>query len=138
MMPLSSTLESREHTFSETRNMLEQHQFALGGDWDYTHGSFDRYLDEAHKVWLRIPFVVINGHVDDTTEDNAALIRLGTPYVLKHVYHEGNDDEASVRVIGALFDQFQAPLNPDAPIEPKWIDEAKQKLSQVETLFGSI
>ncbi|MFX3631983.1 MAG: YugN family protein [Candidatus Pristimantibacillus sp.] len=135
MMPLSSTLESREMTFTELRSGLEPNQFVLGGNWDYTNGSFDRFLDEDRKVWLRLPFEVINGHVDDTADENDAVIQLGSPFVLKHIYNEGNDPEAKAHVVGALFDQFQSPSEPNAPIEPKWIDRAKQVLSEVEQQF---
>lgn len=114
---------------------MSKDQFALGGNWDYTNGSFDRALDNENKVWLRLPFQVTNGGVVDVTADTNAIITLGTPYVLRHEYQEGNDPEASARVVGALFDQFQAPSNPDAHIEPRWIDKAKQVLAEVEKLF---
>lgn len=135
MIPLSSKLEARQQAFTDSRDWLEQHQFALGGNWDYTNGSFDRALDNENKVWLRLPFQVTNGSVVDVTADTNAIITLGTPYVLRHEYQEGNDPEASARVVGALFDQFQAPSNPDAHIEPRWIDKAKQVLAEVEKLF---
>ncbi|CAM3292505.1 YugN-like family protein [Paenibacillus lupini] len=135
MIPLSSTLEARQQAFTDSRDWLEQHQFSLGGNWDYTNGSFDRALDNENKVWLRLPFQVTNGNVVDVTADTNAIITLGTPYVLRHEYQEGNDPEASARVVGALFDQFQAPSNPDAHIDPRWIDKAKQVLAEVEKLF---
>jgi hypothetical protein len=135
MIPLSSTLEARQQAFTDSRDWLEQHQFSLGGNWDYTNGSFDRALDNENKVWLRLPFQVTNGNVVDVTADTNAIITLGTPYVLRHEYQEGNDPEASARVVGALFDQFQAPSNPDADIDPRWIDKAKQVLAEVEKLF---
>jgi hypothetical protein len=137
MIPISSVLESREQHFLETKELLESQQFALGGNWEYDGGSFDRSLDEDHKVWLRIPFEVLVGNIDSVEVDNEAKIKLGTPYVLKHLYREGNDPEASVRVVGALFDQFQSPSNPDADVEPQWIDLAKQTLQEVEQLFPS-
>ncbi|CAM4305325.1 hypothetical protein FHS16_000655 [Paenibacillus endophyticus] len=135
MIPISSVLESREQHFLQTKELLESRQFTLGGNWEYDGGSFDRSLDESHKVWLRIPFEVVAGHIDSGEADNEATIKMGTPYVLKHLYREGNDPEASVRVVGALFDQFQAPTDPDAHIEPKWIDQAKAALDEVERLF---
>lgn len=135
MIPISSVLESREQHFIETKELLEKQQFTLGGNWEYDGGSFDRSLDEDHKVWLRIPFEVVVGNIDSVEEDNDATIKLGTPYVLKHLYREGNDPEASVRVVGALFDQFQSPSNPDADVETHWIDRAKQTIHEVEHLF---
>lgn len=135
MIPLSSRLESSEQPFHEMKNTLEDHEFALGGSWDYIHGSFDRYLDEAHKVWLRVPFDVVNGHVDSESADSMATIKVGQPFVLKHIYNEGLDSEAHPRAVGSLVDQFQEPLDPDAQIEQKWIKKAKDVLYEVEQLF---
>ncbi|MFF2091911.1 YugN family protein [Paenibacillus sp. NPDC058174] len=135
MMPLSSTLESYQNRYTEVRSQLEEQQFSLGGNWDYTSGSFDRALDDANKVWLRLPFQVISGSIDDSSQDTDAVIRLGTPYVLKHLYNEGNDPEAKAHLVGALFDQFQTPVDPDANIEPKWLDRAKDALSEAERIL---
>ncbi|GGG75388.1 YugN family protein [Paenibacillus radicis (ex Gao et al. 2016)] len=135
MMPLSSTLEGYQNRYTEARSQLEEEQFSLGGNWDYTSGSFDRALDDANKVWLRLPFQVISGSIDDSSQDTDAVIRLGTPYVLKHLYNEGNDPEAKAHLVGALFDQFQTPVDPDANIEPKWIDRAKEVLSEAERIL---
>ncbi|MBW7474623.1 YugN-like family protein [Paenibacillus oenotherae] len=135
MIPLSSNLESREQEYVEVKNMLEEHQFALGGSWDYDHGSFDRSLDEAHKVWLRLPFDVINGNVDSETTDNDAKIRFGQPFVLKHVYNDGLDPTADPSTVGGLMNQFQPPLDPDGEVEPRWVNKAKEVLHQVESLF---
>ncbi|MFF2480697.1 YugN family protein [Paenibacillus sp. NPDC058071] len=137
MMPLSSSLESRQEHFTELRNLLEQQGFSLGGNWDYTNGSFDRALDEAQKVWLRIPFQVITGHVDDSAQDRDAKIVLGTPYVLKHVYNEGNDLGGNGGLVSGLFNQFQPPLDPDARIEPKWLSRAKKALEEAEQAIQS-
>jgi hypothetical protein len=135
MIPLSSKLESREQEFVEIKSLLEEHEFALGGGWEYDHGSFDRYLDEAHKVWLRIPFEVINGNTDSETVENDAKIRIGQPFVLKHVYNEGTSANTVPRTFGGLVDQFQDPLDPDDEIEPKWVEKANNVLGQVERLF---
>ena len=132
MIPLESKLESSEKEFTEVKSMLEEQQFALGGDWNYDHGYFDRYLDEEHMVWLRMPFSVINGSIDDTTQDLDAKIMLGQPFVLKHVYNEGLDKEAHMKTIGSLMDQFQEPVDADAEVESKWVNQAKKVLVEVE------
>ncbi|NBD26146.1 YugN family protein [Paenibacillus glycinis] len=132
MIPLESKLESSEKEFTEVKSMLEEQQFALGGDWNYDHGYFDRYLDEEHMVWLRMPFSVINGSIDDTTQDLDAKIMLGRPFVLKHVYNEGLDKEAHMKTIGSLMDQFQEPVDADAEVESKWVNQAKKVLVEVE------
>lgn len=132
MMPISSSLEGRETKFTEMQVLLAGRQFVLGGNWDYAGGSFDRALDEAHKVWLRIPFQVTDGTIDSELSENNARIRFDEPYVLKHVYNEGNDPEASARVMGAMFDQFQSPVDPDGAVEPKWVERAQELMREVE------
>ncbi|MBO7745252.1 YugN-like family protein [Paenibacillus sp. MWE-103] len=132
MIPLESKLESSEKEFTEVRGMLEEHAFALGGNWDYDHGYFDRSLDEERMVWLRVPFDVINGSIDEDTQDLDAKIKMGRPFVLKHVYNEGLDAEAHVSPIGSLMDQFQEPVDADAEVESKWVAQAKKVLAEVE------
>lgn len=135
MIPISSSLEGRETKFTEMQVLLANRQFALGGNWDYAGGSFDRALDEDHKVWLRIPFQVTDGTIDSELSENNARIRFAEPYVLKHVYNEGNDPEASARVMGAMFDQFQSPVDPDADVEPRWVERAKELMKEVEGII---
>jgi len=137
MIPISSVLQSKDLNYLETKSVMESQQFSLGGNWEYKNGSFDRALEDENKVWLRIPFEVFNGHIDTETADDNTMIRIGTPYVLKHLYNEGNDPTASVRVMGAMFDQFQPPVNPDADIEPKWVDAARKIMNELERLFPS-
>lgn len=132
MISLESPIVRRKEAFEQARTYLYGMEFSLGGNWDYEHGSFDRYLDEGHKVWLRLPFEVTRGTLEGDTGATDAIIQFGTPFVLKHVYNEGLDKEAQVRTYGAMVDQFQEPLDKDADIEPKWVEQAKDLLRQVE------
>jgi hypothetical protein len=132
MIPLQSELVNQEEAFDQVRSYLHEFEFALGGNWDYEHGYFDRYLDEAHKVWLRLPFQVTHGALDGDSESTDAIVCLGTPFVLKHIYNEGLDMEAHIHTFGGLTDQFQEPIDKDAPIEEKWVVEAQALLSKVD------
>ncbi|MEK8126974.1 YugN family protein [Paenibacillus filicis] len=131
-MPLESKLVGVEEPFDKAISVLQPLEFALGGNWDYEHGCFDRYLDEGHKVWLRIPFEVTHGLLEGEHGGTGTVIQLGSPFVLKHLYNEGLDAEAQIRVVGALIDQFQEPVDKDAPVEDKWIDQARSLLQEVE------
>ncbi|OCT10660.1 hypothetical protein A8709_22740 [Paenibacillus pectinilyticus] len=135
MKPLSSSLEHVQETFDNVRAQLSQFDFNLGGGWEYDHGYFDRFLDEEHKVWLRIPVQVVTGRIDGDSESTDALVEVGKPFVLKHVYNEGLDSEADLETAGALIDQFQAPLDSDAGIEDKWVKEAENLLQKVESAW---
>ncbi|MFD1956133.1 YugN family protein [Paenibacillus thailandensis] len=135
MVPISSAIEGSVREFAEAKERLHNYRFSLGGGWEYNEGTFDRELDDNHKVWLRIPFAVVRGNIDPEGDSNAT-IRFGQPFVLKHLYNEGNDPEGSVRLFGAMFDQFQAPVNPDAKVEQAWLDKARSVLSEVEAAFS--
>lgn len=132
MKTLSSSLEQVQESFDSVREHLHEFDFALGGNWDYDHGYFDHYLDEDHLVWLRIPFQVVTGRIDGDAESTDAIVEVGIPFVLKHVYNDGLDQEAEAETYGALIDQFQTPLDPDAKIEDKWVKEAASLLHKVE------
>lgn len=135
MYPISSSLTAQEQEFDNVRSAISGLGFSLAGNWDYDSGSFDCALDEAQKVWLRLPFEVTIGNLDSETDETDAKIRFGEPFVLKHVYHEGLDREAQPRTFGAVLDQFADPVNADADIEPQWIEKAKQRVTQVEQLY---
>ncbi|MCY9588787.1 hypothetical protein PC41400_07225 [Paenibacillus chitinolyticus] len=132
MKALNSSLQETVEAFDNVRDYLHTFEFTLGGNWEYDHGSFDRYLDEAHKVWLRIPFEVTEGTLDGDTDETDAMVKIGAPYVLKHVYNEGNDPEAHMMTVSALVNQFQTPLDPDAEIESEWIGKAEKLMRDVE------
>jgi hypothetical protein len=132
MKTLSSKLEQVQESFDSVRDHLQDSEFVLGGNWEYDHGYFDHYLDDGHKVWLRIPFQVITGRIEGDTEATDALVQIGTPFVLKHVYNEGLDKGAEAETYGALIDQFQAPIDADDEVDDKWMQEASKLLQEVE------
>ncbi|WP_028551158.1 YugN-like family protein [Paenibacillus sp. UNC451MF] len=137
MIPLDSALVNREEAYDQIRDYLHDHQFTLGGNWDYDHGYFDRAIDNENKVWLRIPFGVTHGALDGDTNSTDAIIRIGSPFVLKHLYNEGLDKEAQVNTYGALVDQFQEPVDKDAPVDDEWVSKAKSILREVEANWAA-
>jgi hypothetical protein len=135
MIAITSKLENHVEEFVNLNDYLGKFEFTLGGNWDYDHGYFDRYLDEAHQVWLRIPFQVTSGTMDGITDDSDAVVKLGTPFVLKHIYNEGLDPEAVPNVYGSLINQFQEPLDKDATVETHWVKQAELILQEIEQNF---
>lgn len=131
MIRLHSPLSHLELQYSDLKSHLTPDHFVLGGNWDYYFGCFDRSLDREQKVWLRIPFKVLEGRLCGEKEHVDAYIKIGNPFVLNHLYEEGNS-EADAMTIGALFNQFQPPADPDAPVDDEWIVEAKKHLNNVE------
>ncbi|WP_128894926.1 YugN family protein [Longirhabdus pacifica] len=132
MITLPSSLEETEHMHHELYEQLHPLLFTMGGNWDYHHGSFDKPLDDKHMVWLRIPFETIAGKIDGEKQNQTTMIKVGTPYLLKHIYNEGLDPEAKAYIYGALIDQFQTPIDVDAEIEQHWLDKGKSSLQEVE------
>ncbi|XID93289.1 YugN family protein [Paenibacillaceae bacterium WGS1546] len=132
MHVLPSPLASKVRDYLSERERLAEHGFTLGGNWDYMRGSFDCALDDDRQVWLRLPFEVTSGSLDGESDTNGTDIRYGQPFVLKHVYREGPDKEASPGAIGTVFNQFSDPLDPDGEVEPEWIEKAKSKLNRIE------
>jgi hypothetical protein len=135
LIAIVSELENQVEGFVSLNDFFNRFQFTLGGNWDYDHGYFDRNLDEANKVWLRIPFEVTSGTLDGISDESDAVVKLGTPFVLKHLYNEGLDPEAVPNVYGSLINQFQEPIDKDADIETYWIDQAKRILQEIEQSF---
>ncbi|MEX2415719.1 MAG: YugN family protein [Paenibacillaceae bacterium] len=135
MIPINSSLEDKVQDYIHTKNELDKLQFSLGGNWDYDGGSFDRFLDEHRTVWLRIPFEVTHGEFDGEVTDIEARIQMGKPYVLRHLYQEGLDNDAQIQTYGGFIDQFQKPADMDAEIAPEWIEQSKIILKQVELLL---
>lgn len=135
MQALPSRLVSLEEDWVPANGYLRELGFSLGGNWDYDRGSFDRPLDEARLVWLRLPFEVMHGRLDAEADGAGTRIRFGQPYVLKHIYNAGLDEEAQPRALGGLIDQFASPVDPDAELEPRWTEQAEQWLRQVEQRY---
>ncbi|TBL70055.1 YugN family protein [Paenibacillus thalictri] len=131
MQQLNWNMTNTEKDFASVRHYLDNYGFSLGGNWDYDHGYFDCSLDDGNKVWLRIPFQVTYGALDGDTDATDAVIQLGTPFVLKHVYQEGKDPEAHM-MDGGLMNQFQEPADKDAPLEDRWVSKAKHVLTELE------
>ncbi|WP_314589220.1 YugN family protein [Paenibacillus terrigena] len=132
MFTLESRLENVQGTYCDLSEFFCKMNFCLGGNWEYKQGIFDKHLDAERKVWLRIPFYVTSGHLDGECEGCDAIVQLGKPFVLNHLYNEGLDDEAQISLTGGLFNQFQAPVDPDASVKPRWVDQAKEVLHQLE------
>lgn len=133
MKPIRSALENRVEDYDRIREHLLQYNFTLGGNWEYDHGCFDCALDDANKVWLRLPFEVTRGQLESADAPSPGTqIMLGTPFVLRHVYNEGLDNEAVPRTYGALLDQFQDPLDADDGVDAHWVEKGTELLRKVE------
>jgi hypothetical protein len=132
MILLESRIENLRAGYGELKSIFEQQGFILGGGYEYDHGFFDKPLDresdKAHRIYLRVPIFSVRGNIE---EDNAT-IRLGKPFVLKHQFKAGPDDNVSTGVISGLVDQFAEPADKDDAVEPEWVERGKSALNQLE------
>jgi hypothetical protein len=135
VIALPSSITGKEQNLGVVKQYLESHGFSIGGNWDYDGGYFDCSLDEAQKLWLRIPFAATRGAVDSEAADTDARIKIGEPFVLKHLYNEGTSDQVPARIVGGLTDQFQEPVNPDAELSRDEVKQAESLLRRVEESF---
>lgn len=130
MIELKSTLPGKKALFGDACKILGEHGIEMGGSWDFDNGHFDAILnqDSDDTMYMRIPFVVVDGMLDD---DNA-FIEFGTPFIIRHLLNIGLDDDDSPVLAAAGLDQFQTPDNPDAPIvySEKWVLEGEELLSR--------
>ncbi|MFS0574046.1 YugN family protein [Sporosarcina sp. 179-K 3D1 HS] len=130
MLKLQTSLEGKRARYGDIQELFSKDGYELGGNWDFEKGSFDSVLnrEEGETIYLRIPFAVEEGRLDD----HAATIAFQTPYLIKHVVNVGLDhDESSL--LTATFNQFQEPVDPDGQIhdKTKWAEIGEQAVEQL-------
>ncbi len=130
MHRIPSRLEGKQGTYGDLREQLVPEGFVLA-NWEYDGGYFDRKLDEAGMVFLRLPITVREGELDSPD----ARVEFGQPFVLKHVYQTENDPDIGYidsRVISPLINQFQEPVDKDAPVDSRWAAKAEEIVRGLE------
>jgi hypothetical protein len=129
MKPIKSKIENEYIALNEAEDALKSLGFSYGGNWDYDHGYFDYKLDdEVGYTFLRIPFKAVEGELDKRN----TVIQIGEPFLLAHKYQVGLDDNVGAGSVSGSFNQFSEPQDPDASIDKKWIDIAKEVVQKVE------
>lgn len=132
MLPLQTDIEGKKAYYGDIKETFKKSGFCIGGNWDYDRGSFDSILhrDRGETIYIRLPFQVIEGELDS----RHAYIEFQKPYVIKHVVNIGLDHEGT-SLLGAVVNQFQAPLDKDGSIEDKskWEREGEKLVSEIMT-----
>jgi hypothetical protein len=139
MVLLEASFVGLNVTFVSLKKWMSEQQFVLGGNWDYRGGCFDRALDEERTLFLRVPFTVMEGELDAEDDGQDTVVKLGSPFLLRHLYQKGTDETARMRLGGALFDQFQTPQDVDAPLDNKerWVAEGNRWIALIQKRFNS-
>jgi hypothetical protein len=135
LIPLTSSLEGITGSFVTIDRLFNDEGFGLGGGYEYDHGYYDKALDweenKEHRAYLRVPVTAIEGSIGT----RKATLQIGKPFVLKHQYETGIDEDANIGLVSASFNQFAKPSDPDADVEEKWIQRAQRELQQLEHRF---
>ncbi|QDP40950.1 YugN-like family protein [Radiobacillus deserti] len=132
MIPIASSLENKVFSLYELEKQLKPLGYVIGGNWDYDEGAFDYQMaDEDGYEYLRIPFKVESGMLDSP----GATVRLGSPFVLAHIYQDGVDDHADNGALQGMINQFQSPVDSDADISEKYVNRGKKLIKQLENML---
>ena len=132
MIELNSSIEGKHFERGQLEQFLATHGFAVGGGWDYDHAYFDYVFQKTpYYDVLRIPVKVKSGDF----EQASSKLECGVPFLLRHCYENGIDDEkdALFGIGGGLLNQFQKPTDPDAPISEKLVVQGVELLKAIES-----
>ncbi|PDY45044.1 hypothetical protein COL30_14310 [Bacillus pseudomycoides] len=130
LIPIQSNLEGHTYALFKLEEVLKPLGYSIGGNWDYEKGCFDYKIDEEDGYqFLRVPFTAVEGELDVP----GVVVRLGTPYLLSHVYQDELDDQVNTLAAGASgLDQFAEPQDADGNIKRKYIDIGKALVKELE------
>lgn len=137
MREIQSSIEGKTASYKEMKNFFEKRNFVIGGNWDYDAGFFDFKLDSQEEkhgeyVYLRIPGYAREGQFGN----NSAKIEIGKPFVLVHRFESNNDlSTTNMSVMNSMINQFQSPVQKDAPVEDVWMVRGERKVREIEQDF---
>ncbi|VEF47129.1 YugN-like family [Bacillus freudenreichii] len=133
MIQIESAIEGRRFNLHKLEQLLKPRGYTIGGNWDYDRGFFDYKManDEGYQ-FLRVPFTAVDGQLDK----RGAVVELGTPFVLNHVYQAGLDDGPDPGNMTASFNQFAEPEDADGSVDDKYVKIGKRLVGDLESLLA--
>ncbi|MET0785863.1 MAG: YugN family protein [Paenisporosarcina sp.] len=132
MIELSSAIEGKQFDKGFLEEFLKGNGFTLGGGWDYDHAYYDYiFQKEPYYDVLRIPVIVKSGNFDQAS----SKLECGRPFILRHTYQYGISDEkdALFGIGGGLLNQFQKPIEKDAPLSDKLVVRGVELLKTIDS-----
>ncbi|MBS4195189.1 YugN-like family protein [Lederbergia citri] len=133
MFEINSTIEGKEFNLHKLEQLLKPKGYVIGGNWEYDRGFFDyKMADDGGYQFLRVPFTAVWGELDTP----GVVVKLGTPFVLSHVYQKGLDDHADSSNMSASFNQFSEPEDSDGSLDEKYIQMGKDLVNELETIVS--
>ncbi|HEY4552271.1 MAG TPA: YugN-like family protein [Bacillaceae bacterium] len=132
MIQIDSAIEGRQYNLHALEQLLKPRGFVIGGNWDYDKGFFDyKMADDEGYQFLRIPFTAVEGQLDA----RGAIVQLGKPFVLAHVYQEGLDDLADSSNLSAPVNQFSEPKDKDGSVDNQYVAMGQDLVKEVEAML---
>ncbi|MCA0986583.1 YugN-like family protein [Guptibacillus algicola] len=129
MIPMDSVLEGKTIELSIMEDKLRQLGYSYGGGWEYDHGYFDYKIDdEDGYLYLRVPIKAVKKELDA----DGAIVQIGQPFMLHHMYQAGVDPGGNIGNITASFNQFQEPTDKDAEVDEKWLKFGERYVKQLD------
>lgn len=136
MYPFEQTkMENYRGTFDEVEQFFTANGFDEGGGWEYDHGYFDYKLaDNPGYLFIRVPVFAEEGEFGR----NEAIVRIGKPFLLRHKYQRGIDDNVSMSMVNAnaSINQFSEPQDPDASLDEKDLRVGQSFIDNLDTAFA--
>jgi hypothetical protein len=132
LIELNSSIQGKRFEKGHLEEFLTSQGFTVGGGWEYDHAYFDYVFQKTpYYDVLRIPVIVKSGDF----EQASAKLECGIPFLLRHCYQYGLDDEkdALFGIGGGLLNQFQKPTDPDAPISEKLVVQGVELLKVLDS-----
>lgn len=131
LINLQTNIEGKKAYFGTVQDEWMKYDCILGGHWEYHGGCFDTILSREgpETIYLRIPFRVVKGVLDQYK----ALIEFQQPFVIKHIVNFGLDHDENAFTSATGFNQFQKPIDTDAPIKKKnkWEDAGEKEVARL-------
>jgi hypothetical protein len=124
-----TSIEGIKGHFQELDHFFKQQGFEVGGGWEYDHAYYDKQL-EHHPgyLFLRIPAYVEEGEFGERD----AVLRLGAPFLLRHKYQIGLDDNADAGLVTSFVSQFSEPEDADASVREEDVRKGEHVIGELE------
>ena len=132
MIELNSSIQGKRFEKGHLQEFLTSQGFTIGGGWEYDHAYFDYVFQKTpYYDVLRIPVFVKSGDF----EQASAKLECGIPFLLRHCYQYGLDDEkdALFGIGGGALNQFQKPTNPDKKKKEKLVVQGVELLRVLDS-----
>ncbi len=134
MIELPSMVEGMQFDLYKLEQKLKPNGYAIGGNWDYDHGSFDYKINDMDGyLFLRLPFTAVDGQLDVRN----CTVEMGRPFLLSHQYESGVDKEGASGTFSGALNQFQEPVDKDARVPDRFVERGKSLVAELETLLST-